>query len=361
VTRRPPPALRERVPLAPRTSLGLGGEARWWIEAGSVEEIQAALDWADDRGIPATILGGGSNVIVPDEGIDGLVLHVAPRGVDLLPQERPGGPVRVWAAAGEPWDPLVALTVDGGLAGLECLSGIPGLVGATPIQNVGAYGVEVASLLSSVEVLHRPSGELRVMAPEECGFAYRDSRFRRAPDEHVVLAVTFALTIGGAPVLRYPELARAVGQGAEPSLAHVRETVLALRKRKSMVLGVPDDPNGQSAGSFFTNPIVSAAQAQEVVRDAVQTGLADTADEVPHWPLDDGRVKLAAGWLVQRAGFPPGTRRGPVGVSSRHALALVHHGGGSTRALLALADEVARAVEDRFGVRLAREPVVLGR
>ncbi|HJK98511.1 MAG TPA: UDP-N-acetylmuramate dehydrogenase [Polyangiaceae bacterium LLY-WYZ-14_1] len=357
-----PAGIRRNVPLAPRTSLRLGGTAELFAEVADEASLAELLAWADGQGLPVTLLGGGSNVVVPDAGIAGLVLSLAWKGIAVESQRR--DEVRLRVAAGEPWDPLVARTVAEGLAGLECLSGIPGLVGATPIQNVGAYGVEVAELVREVRVFDRRTGRVAALAPEACGFAYRDSRFRRAPGAQVVLDVVFGLRPGGEPAVRYPELARALPAGpseaAPPDLAQVRRTVLALRRGKSMVLGVPGDPNGCTAGSFFTNPIVPRERAAELVRQAVETGLVDDPEQVPRWELPDGRVKLAAGWLVERAGFPKGTRRGPVGVSSRHALALVHHGGGTSRALLALAQEIVVAVQKRFQVTLVREPVLLG-
>jgi UDP-N-acetylmuramate dehydrogenase len=351
--------LRERVPLAPLTTLGLGGAARWFLEAREGASLAAALRWAEEEGVAATVLGGGSNAVVADRGVDGLVVRMAQRGVEL----QSGGRAReeLWTvAAGEPWDPLVARAVAAGLAGIECLSGIPGTAGATPIQNVGAYGQEVAEVVESVRVLDRTTLEEREMPPEECAFAYRDSLFRRRPERFAVLSVTLRLTRGGEPAVRYPELERAVaGTGERPSLASVRETVLALRRSKSMVIE-PADENRRSVGSFFVNPVVMAGEAEAVVERALTAGVARDESEVPRFDGGAGRVKLSAGWLVERAGFPKGTRRGPVGVSSRHALALVHHGGGTTSDLLALAREVRQAVQERFGVTLQPEPVFLG-
>ncbi len=332
----------EHVALAPRTSLELGGPARFFVEARDDATVVEALRWAKARGVDARVLGGGSNLVVADAGVDGLVVEMAQRGVHI-----DGGRVR--AAAGEPWDALVARTVAAGLAGLECLSGIPGRVGATPIQNVGAYGQEVAETIEFVRVLDRDTLEERVLAPADCAFGYRDSAFKRSPDRVVVLEVTFALRPGGAPALRYAELERAFEGEPTPTLAEVRERVIELRRRKSMVIDAAD-PNRRSAGSFFTNPIVEAAVADAVV--------ATSALQVPRWPTEDGRVKLAAGWLIEQAGMQKGRRRGAVGISTAHALALVHHGGGTTAALLALADEVRDSVRARFGVTLEREPVL---
>lgn len=355
---RTPIAPRENVPIAPLTSLELGGPARWFVEATTDEELVAALGWARAEGVDSLLLGGGSNVVISDDGLDALVVHTAQRGID----RRRDGAQEVWTvAAGEPWDPLVAATVEAGLAGIECLSGIPGTTGATPIQNVGAYGQEVEEVVESVRVLDRESFEVREMAPDECAFAYRDSTFRRHPERYAVLGVTFRFAVGGEPALRYPELERAVKEagGPSPSLASVRETVLTLRRGKSMVIEAGDE-NRRSAGSFFVNPVVSPEEAEAVVGRALAAGIVPDESAVPRFDAPGGRVKLAAGWLVERSGFARGTRRGPVGISSRHALALVHHGGGRTADLIALAREVRRGVQDTFGVLIHPEPVFLG-
>jgi UDP-N-acetylmuramate dehydrogenase len=346
------------VPLAPLTTLELGGPARHLVEADDDDTVVEALRWAEARGLPALILGGGSNVVIGDGGWDGLVVRVATRGRRV---DDPGGDgtVAFTAAAGEPWDDVVAESVTRGLAGLECLSGIPGLVGATPIQNVGAYGQEVADTIRSVKVLDRASKRVFELAPAACGFGYRDSAFKRDPDRHVVQAVTFALRPGGAPTLRYRELADAIGAAAPPSLAEVRATVLALRGKKSMLI-VDGDPNRRSVGSFFTNPVVPAAEADAVAARAIALGAIATPAEMPRWPAPGGAVKLSAGWLIERAGIRKGQRRGAVGVSTAHALALVHHGGGSTAALLELAHEVGDAVHARLGMTLVPEPTMIG-
>jgi UDP-N-acetylmuramate dehydrogenase len=343
--------IRDAVPLAPLTTLELGGPARHLVDAADDDTIAEALQWAEARGLPAAILGGGSNLVVSDAGFDGLVVRIATRGIRF---ERTGAEVQVTAAAGEPWDPLCAESVGRGLGGIECLSGIPGLVGATPIQNVGAYGQEVAETIRSVRVLERGTWRTRELPPADCRFDYRDSAFKHDPERYVVLGVTFALRPAAAPALRYRELAEALATTPRPTLAEARATVVALRRRKSMLV-VPDDPNRRSAGSFFTNPIVDAQQAEAV---AARAGAE--AASMPRWPASGGRVKLSAGWLIERAGIGRGLRRGAVGVSSAHALALVHHGGGTTAALLALAGEVAGAVRARFGVELVPEPTFLG-
>ena len=341
---------RDGVPLAPLTTLGLGGPARHFVAAPDDETLLAALRWADGRGLPVLVLGGGSNLVVGDAGFDGLVVQVATRGRRF---ESAGAETTVTAAAGEPWDELVADAVARDLGGVECLSGIPGLVGATPIQNVGAYGQEVAETIRAVRVVERGSGRVHELVPEACGFGYRDSAFKRDPGRFVVLAVTFALRPGAPPTLRYRELAEALAARERPTLAETRRTVLALRAAKSMVLA-PADPNRRSVGSFFTNPVLSAADADAV---AARSGAGET---VPRWPAPGGGVKLSAGWLIERAGFAKGLSRGAVGISSAHALALVHHGGGTTAALVALAREIRDGVRTRFGVTLVPEPTLVG-
>ncbi|UJR82403.1 UDP-N-acetylmuramate dehydrogenase [Sandaracinus amylolyticus] len=336
--------LGTRVPLAPYTTLELGGPAACFASAHDVASLTRLLAHAEEREMPVVILGGGSNLVVADTGFDGLVIAMRMRGVTTT---RQGDVVLVEAAAGEPWDELVDRTTLEGLAGLECLSGIPGLVGATPIQNVGAYGQEVADTIASVRVLDRVEKRVVELTPAQCEFGYRDSMFKRDPERYVVLSVVFALVPDGAATVRYAELARAL-EGRPRDVRTVRETVIALRRAKSMVID-PVDPNRRSAGSFFTNPIVDAS-----IADA----LSAQHENMPRWPQPDGRVKLAAGWLIERAGITKGLRRGHVGISTKHALALVHHGGGTTTELLALASEVQDAVRARFGVELHREPVL---
>jgi UDP-N-acetylmuramate dehydrogenase len=355
--------VRDDVSLAPLTTLELGGRARHLTEAADDAAVLEALRWAAARALPALVLGGGSNVVVADRGYDGLVIRMTSRGrafssFPSVADSSSADEVRVTVAAGEPWDDLVADTVARGLAGLECLSGIPGLAGATPIQNVGAYGQEVAETIRAVRVVDRLHGTIVELAPEACAFGYRDSAFRRAPERHVVLGVIFGLRPGGAPTLRYRELALALA-GQAPTLAATRATVLELRRRKSMVIDAAD-PNRRSVGSFFTNPIVDAEVAERVAARAVADGVVASPADVPRWPAGPGRVKLSAAWLIEHAGIAKGHRAGAVGVSTRHALALVHHGGGTTDALVALARQVRDAVDARFGVRLAPEPIFVG-
>ena len=345
--------LREDVPLAPYTTLGLGGKARYFVECGSEGEVRAALAYAAERHLAAYVLGGGSNLVFLDSGFPGLILHITIGGMEL----RDGSSPEIRAGAGVDWDTLVQSVVERGWTGVECLSGIPGTVGGTPIQNVGAYGQEVAETLVSVDCLDRSTLERRAFTARECGFAYRDSRFKRADrGRFIVLEVTLRLARDQRPRIRYPELQRAVAEvGGLDAVAPghavrlVREAVLALRRRKSMVLD-PEDPNTRSAGSFFTNPVLPAAAFAELARQW---------KDIPSFPADGG-VKVPAAWLVEHAGFPKGYRRnrGGAGISTHHALALVNLGGTSAE-LLALAEEVRAGVERQFGIRLAYEPEVV--
>jgi UDP-N-acetylmuramate dehydrogenase len=337
------------VPLAPLTTLRLGGPARRLVTAESEDELVEAVRAA---GEPVLLLAGGSNVVIADEGFPGTVVRVGTRGVEAREGELR---VRLDVAAGEDWDGLVGWTVSEGLAGFECLSGIPGSVGATPIQNVGAYGPEVAETIVSVRVYDRPSGRIVDLPPSECAFAYRSSRFKHADRERfAVLRVSYELPRSqeSAPI-RYAELARALDlePGERAPLAEVREAVLALRRAKGMVLD-PDDPDSVSAGSFFTNPVLDAADF-EALRARAQA-------EPPAWPAGGGRVKTSAAWLIERAGFARGYGEGPVGLSRKHALAIVNRGDGTAADLVALARELRDGVRERFGVTLDPEPALVG-
>ena len=328
--------VRRDVRLADLTTLAVGGPIERLIEVGDAAQLVACVREADEDGRPLLLLGGGSNLVAPDAGWPGDVVAVRTRGI-----VRSGRVLEV--QAGEPWDDVVAYTVVHGLAGIEALSGIPGSTGATPVQNVGAYGQEVAQTLTQVRVYDRAEKAERVLTPEECGFGYRDSRLKREPGRFVVLAVTFELeeSVNSRPV-GYAELAGRLGieLGQTAPLADVRAAVLELRRGKGMVLD-PADPDSRSAGSFFTNPVVPLARA---------------VDGCPSWPAGEGRVKLSAAWLVQHAGFGRGTRDGHVGTSSRHSLALTTEPGATADELLTFAARIVAAVEDRFGVTLTPEP-----
>jgi UDP-N-acetylmuramate dehydrogenase len=365
------------VALAGLTTLELGGPARFVVTPADEAEVRLAHTWAKSSGLPLVVLGGGSNLVAGDAGFDGVVLRAGRLRGEVV--EVRGDEVWVTAAAGEPWDAWVAACVGRGWAGVECLAGIPGLVGATPIQNVGAYGQEVSETIRAVRVLDRARDSVVTLGLEDCGFGYRDSVFRRAPDRFIVLAVTFALRAGGKAAVRYAELAAAIaaedaasplgadagavaGDGNRPSvdLARVSQAVRQLRRGKSMLLDDPADENRRSVGSFFTNPMVSPAEAAASEARAIGLGVLVPPARMPQFPGPDGRVKLSAAWLIERAGFLKGHRQGAVGISSRHALALVHHGGGTTAELLELARAIRDAVHLRFGVELRPEPVFLG-
>jgi UDP-N-acetylmuramate dehydrogenase len=342
--------VQSQVALAPKTTFGVGGPARLFAEASSTEEVVLAVRAALERGVSLLPLGGGSNVIVSDAGLDALVLHVRGGGTSF---EANG---RVNAAAGERWDTFVAACVERDLAGVECLSGIPGNVGGTPIQNVGAYGQEVSETITRVTAVDVHTAELTELDARDCAFGYRHSRFKDDwRGRWVVTNVTFDLVPSGAPALRYAELTRSLTR-PDPSIAEVRDRVIALRRAKSMVLD-PTDDNRRSVGSFFTNPVVSSARADAVHTIARARGVA----EMPRFPsADPERVKLAAGWLIEQAGFPRGTRFGRVGLSTRHALALVNLGEARARDVLDAALAIKRGVHEVFGVGLRPEPELLG-
>jgi UDP-N-acetylmuramate dehydrogenase len=339
---------RSGVRLAELTTLRLGGPARRLVEVATAAELVDAVRDADRRGEPMLLVGGGSNLVVGDGGWPGTVVLVRTRGVAV---EVDGETRTLTVEAGEPWDELVALTVAEGWAGVEALSGIPGLSGATPVQNVGAYGQEVAETLTRVDVYDRAAGAVRRLTPAECRFGYRDSLFKHT-DRYVVLRAVYALTASDkSGPLRYAELAGAVGGEVAP-LADVREAVLRLRRGKGMVVD-PADPDTWSAGSFFTNPVLGpAALARFEAR--LEHGTA-----YPSWPAGEGR-KLSAAWLIERAGFAKGYGTGPVRISGKHTLALTHRGGGRPADLVALAREVRDGVVARFGVELRPEPRLVG-
>jgi UDP-N-acetylmuramate dehydrogenase len=343
-------AVLEQVPLAPRCTMEVGGPARFLVEGRDETTVLDALDWARGRRLDVRVLGGGSNLVVADAGVDALVVHVALRGLTSRVLE--DGAVELVAAAGEPWDGVVRHAVERGWAGIECLSGIPGLVGATPIQNVGAYGQEVAETVTTVRAAEIATGEVVTITNRACAFAYRSSAFKgRASGRHVVLAVGYRLRPGGAPALRYADVERhlAASGTQAPSLSDVRRAVLAIRRGKSMVID-PGDENRRSCGSFFVNPIVSAGELA-----SIEARAGDPA--MPRWPQPDGQVKLSAAWLIEHAGFARGTRAGPVGLSTRHALAIVAHDGARAADVLAFARRLQAAVQARFGVGLTPEPV----
>lgn len=350
--------VQTQISLRQYTTLGLGGKAQYFVSASTDGEVQAALQFARLRSLPVVVLGQGSNTVFRDDGYAGLVLKVATRGHTF--ELGSGAVVHVSAQAGENWDDLVHDAVSRDLAGIECLSGIPGTVGATPVQNVGAYGQEVSDVIEHVTVMDRKTFAMHCIQAKDCEFRYRHSRFKDLDrDRFVITNVGFRLQRGGSASVRYSELAteltREVDQPplATSPLVKVRHTVLRLRARKSMLLD-PSDPNSRSAGSFFTNPVLDAATLERLRARYAASGLSGS---VPTYPAAGG-TKVPAAWLVEHAGFVKGQRSGGVGISSRHALALVNHD-GTARELLAFADTIRQAVYDRFGVWLEQEPVVM--
>jgi UDP-N-acetylmuramate dehydrogenase len=344
------------VALAELTTLRVGGPAARLVTADSAAGIASTVADADAAGEPVLLLGGGSNLVVADEGWPGLVVLLRSRGVEA---RRDGAEARLTVQAGEPWDDLVAGVVADGLAGVECLAGIPGLAGATPVQNVGAYGQEVSQTITAVRVWDRPAGAVRDLAPAECGFRYRDSVFKHS-DRYVVLSVTFALAARppSRPLsepIRYAELAAALGiaVGERAKLGEVRDAVLGLRRGKGMVLD-PDDPDTTSVGSFFTNPVLSPGELAEFeARLPPATGYRS-------WPAEDGGTKLSAAWLIEQSGFGRGYGHGRVRLSTKHTLAVTNRGGARTAEILALAREIRDEVLARFGVLLSPEPLLVG-
>ena len=367
------------VRLSDYTTLGLGGPAKSFVSASGEDTLIAAVRSADAAREPVLVIGGGSNLVIADAGFDGTVIHANTRGVRYVPAPGGADSVDVTVAAGEDWDDVVAATIAEGLAGLECLSGIPGRAGGTPVQNVGAYGHEVAEFITQVRVYDRQEDQIRIIPNEFCTFAYRTSLFKSGRPEslvswpgravesawnppqprHVVLDVTFRLArqSRSTPV-KYAELAAELGValGEQAGADEVRSAVLKIRARKGMVLN-PGDPDTRSAGSFFTNPVIPAAEFARVEAAAADRA----AGPVPRFPAGDGLVKVPAAWLIEHSGFARGYGApGPARVSSKHTLALVNTGGAATADLLALAREIVSGVHAAYGVTLTPEPILIG-
>ena len=343
--------------LADYTTVRLGGPARGFVRASTDEELVEAVRAADASGEPVLILGGGSNLVVADEGFDGTVIQVATRGVS-----RGAGPGVLTVAAGEDWDAVVAWTVDAGLAGLECLSGIPGLAGATPIQNVGAYGQEVADTITAVRTYDRVTGQISIIPNERCGFGYRTSVFKRDDvGRHVVLSVTFRLAEQAVSTpVRYAELAAAlgIGLGGQVASTEARSAVIGLRRGKGMVIDTAD-PDTRSVGSFFVNPVLDGAALAAV--EAAARARCGPGTRVPRFDAGDGLVKVPAAWLIEQAGFGKGYSLGDgARISSKHTLALVNYESATTAGLIALARRIRDGVRGTFGVSLTSEPVLVG-
>lgn len=345
--------IQEDVALAPYTTLQVGGTAKYFAEPENDEEVIEGLEWARTRLLPVFVLGGGSNLLVSDAGFGGLVLRMAIGGIDA----RDEGGRRVFSVgAGVDWDAFVARAVEENCAGVECLSGIPGTVGATPVQNVGAYGQDVSETIVRVCAVDMTTRQRVTFNTADCGFRYRQSRFNGCDlGSYVLTHVEYSLQPGGSPKLAYADLQRYFGShppaGAHPTLSETREAVLAIRRAKGMVLD-KDDADSRSAGSFFKNPVVSLAEYARIA--------AGSALPVPHFEAGEGHVKLAAGWLIEQAGITKGFAIGPVAISSKHTLALINRGGATAADVLVLKEFVQCRVHRRFGVELRPEPVMLG-
>lgn len=344
--------IQEYVSLAPYTTLRIGGRARFFARATEVDHVAAALRFASNKDLPLFVLGGGSNILVSDGEFRGVVLHIALQGKRVQPERdgQPADTVIMNAAAGEDWDGFVKYCVGWNLAGIECLSGIPGFVGGTPIQNVGAYGQEVSETIVDVSGYDRETDTIRKLLTADCGFSYRSSIFNTTERERfVVLGVNFQLQRGGVPKLAYRDLQEHFGERT-PTLAEVREAVLKIRRSKSMVIDAADR-NSRSVGSFFKNPIIDK-QAFD--------SMTARFENVPSFAFDDAHVKIPAAWLIDNAGFHKGYERGNAGISANHALALINLGGATAADIIGLKDEIQAAVEAKFGITLVPEPIFVG-
>jgi UDP-N-acetylmuramate dehydrogenase len=348
--------LLENIPLAPLTTIKIGGPARYFVEAANAGEVHEAVTFAHSRDLPLFVLGGGSNLVVADAGWPGMVLKIAIPGIDQRSGHDEDGKILFDAGAGESWDKFVSHAVMARCAGIECLSGIPGSVGGTPVQNVGAYGQEVAETIASVQVLDLKDNQVRELCPEACGFSYRTSIFNSTErGRFIVLRVIYALTPGGRPRISYADLMRHFeGRETPPNLAETREAVRHIRARKGMLITL-GDPDCLSAGSFFKNPVLSEEQHEDLKQRAAARGLT-----VPSYPALETRKKVSAAWLVERSGFTKGFGFGRVGISTRHALAIINRGGATAADVLALKEQIQHRVEEIWGVHLEPEPVMVG-
>jgi len=356
----------ENKPLAPLTTLGVGGAARWFVEAESEEDVAEAAAWAGENGVALFVLGGGSNLLVADAGFDGLVVHVAMRGISASGPAGESGLAIYQAAAGESWEHFVERATTDGCAGVECLAGIPGTVGGTPVQNVGAYGQEVGTAIAQVRAFDLMEHAFVEFSGAECEFGYRRSRFNSSDrGRYLVTRVDYQLRQGGAPTVRYADLEKALAEGraesGAPSLPEVAAAVRRVRQGKGMLL-VEGDPDCRSAGSFFKNPIVSEAQVRRI---AEMNGALPPRFPAGASGAHEAQVKVPAAWLIEQAGFHKGYALGRAGISSKHTLALVNVGdcdgnGASAAEMMALAEQIASGVEERFGIRLEMEPVTIG-
>ena len=348
--------VKENIALAPLTTFRIGGPARYFVEATSAAEVQEAISWAGTNKIPLFVLGGGSNLLVADSGWPGLVLKVGISGIERQSSESDDGKALFEVGAGESWDRFVSQAVMAHCAGVECLSGIPGSVGGTPVQNVGAYGQEVSQTIESVQAFDRRDNQVHDLCAEACGFSYRSSIFNTTErSRFIILRVTYALTPGGDPHLEYADLKRHfAGRDTAPNLAETREAVRHIRALKGMLI-VEGDPDCRSAGSFFKNPVLSEAQHADVQKRATARNLS-----IPSYPALERNRKVSAAWLVEHSGFARGYGFGHAGISSKHALALVNRGGAPAVEILEFKDQIQQRVEEIWGVRLEPEPVMIG-
>lgn len=347
-----PVQILENIPLAPYTTLKVGGPARYFVEARGEAEVLDALSYANDRSLKVFVLGGGSNLVVSDVGWPGLALRISISGITTAEQD---GRRLFTAGAGEDWDRLVAYSVERKCGGIECMSGIPGTVGGTPVQNVGAYGQEVGETITSVRVIDRSTGKVHEMSNAECGFAYRRSLFNSsAQDRYIVTQVSYALTPGAAPRIEYADLKRHFASGAAPTISDVRNAVRSIRASKGMLIAADDDDT-RSAGSFFKNPIISAAEYERIA--ALPPSQAQAP---PRFTAPDGQVKVSAAWLVERSGFQKGYTEGRVGISRKHSLAIVNRGGATAAEVVRFKERVQEGVLKTFGIQLQPEPVFVG-
>lgn len=346
-------SVQKNVPLAELTTLKIGGRACFFASAKSESEVVEALDFAEQNNLETFILGGGSNVLIADKGFDGLVLQVSLKGISTV--QGKDETVYVTAKAGEDWDAFCLFCVEKNLQGVECLSGIPGYIGGTPVQNVGAYGQEVSETITAVRCYDRKNKEFVELTNAECRFAYRTSVFNTTEkNRYVVTAVTFALKFGGKPKIVYRDLRNYFGD-AKPNLEETRRAVLKIRAEKSMVIN-ENDPNSRSAGSFFKNPIVAKAKFAEIEKLAAKCGLQN----VPFFDFDEKNVKIPAAWLIENSGFGKGFEFGRVGLSSKHTLAIVNRGGATAEDVLSLKNLIQAKVKEKFNVELKPEPILVG-
>jgi len=345
--------IRETVALAPLTTLGVGGPARYLAEATSEDEAREAVTFASTKNLPLFVLGGGSNLVVSDSGWPGLVLKVA---IDGVSRSMSGGAALFDVGAGMDWDEFVARAVSENCAGIECLSGIPGSVGGTPVQNVGAYGQDVSETIESVRALDLKEDRVVTIPKDACGFRYRASIFNTTErGRYIILRVTFRLTAGSVPALRYADLQdRFPAAGGPPSLAQVRSAVRQIRKSKGMLI-VPGDADCRSAGSFFKNPVLSQAHFRDLADRAQSRGL-----KIPSYPALDAQRKVSAAWLVEHSGFHRGFTLGAAGISNKHALAVINTGGAHAEEIVRLKDVIQEGVQREWNIVLEPEPVFIG-